>query len=412
MSMPPWCDPSISIHALLAESDICSCSCVGRNRNFYPRSPCGERQFVLCVCLLVARFLSTLSLRRATLVSLTPIRIKKFLSTLSLRRATCHHISKNAAIGFLSTLSLRRATWYHPLSAMQILISIHALLAESDRFFCRALQNKFPISIHALLAESDLPLQGGKLLCLIFLSTLSLRRATNPHPEPYYHRPISIHALLAESDGRNSQNINREHISIHALLAESDIKIGKILDYTANFYPRSPCGERPLTPARISSRLLISIHALLAESDLETFIILAKQLDNFYPRSPCGERPIAAYPVFPMRVFLSTLSLRRATCGWCGVTILNVFLSTLSLRRATTAAPMAALTRCTFLSTLSLRRATVRYRCGCCLRLISIHALLAESDKCSSILSQQRIEISIHALLAESDLARALFLVP
>ena len=34
-----------------------------------------------------------------------------------------------------------------------------------------------------------------------------------------------------------------------------------------NFYPRSPCGERPLTPARMSLRLLISIHALLAESD-------------------------------------------------------------------------------------------------------------------------------------------------
>ena len=34
------------------------------------------------------------------------------------------------------------------------------------------------------------------------------------------------------------------------------------------FYPRSPCGERPLTPARMSSRLPISIHALLAESDM------------------------------------------------------------------------------------------------------------------------------------------------
>ena len=56
--------------------------------NFYPRSPCGERQLTL-----VQGFLCW-----------------TFLSTLSLRRATCHHINKNAAIGFLSTLSLRRAT--------------------------------------------------------------------------------------------------------------------------------------------------------------------------------------------------------------------------------------------------------------------------------------------------------------
>ena len=57
-----------------------------------------------------------------------------------------------------------------------------------------------------------------------------------------------------------------------------------------NFYPRSPCGERPLTGLTCGGGRNISIHALLAESD-ETLVILPKQLDNFYPRSPCGERP-------------------------------------------------------------------------------------------------------------------------
>ena len=34
-----------------------------------------------------------------------------------------------------------------------------------------------------------------------------------------------------------------------------------------NFYPRSPCGERPGQNLINGIRLIISIHALLAESD-------------------------------------------------------------------------------------------------------------------------------------------------
>ena len=79
----------ISIHALLAESDTLTApvpSCVlvflstlslrraTRNRsfplrsrhNFYPRSPCGERQLKKRNFLSLQIFLSTLSLRRAT----------------------------------------------------------------------------------------------------------------------------------------------------------------------------------------------------------------------------------------------------------------------------------------------------------------------------------------------------------
>ena len=55
-----------------------------------------------------------------------------------------------------------------------------------------------------------------------------------------------------------------------------------------------------------------------------------------------------------------------------------------------------------FLSTLSLRRATrTGLTCGGG-RNISIHALLAESDRRSVKLFRQNY-ISIHALLAESD---------
>ena len=63
------------------------------------------------------------------------------------------------------------------LQRILMLISIHALLAESDS----ARQKKrysFQISIHALLAESDLTAQRLVEMGYQFLSTLSLRRAT------------------------------------------------------------------------------------------------------------------------------------------------------------------------------------------------------------------------------------------
>ena len=123
---------------------------------------------------------------------------------------------------FLSTLSLRRATvlvWcscggacdFYPRSPcgerqrlglpgwLRVLISIHALLAESDRR--RTYQ------------------QGEEQA---FLSTLSLRRATSAELRVFQVDKISIHALLAESDALR--------------IFSSSLK--------SYFYPRSPCGER------------------------------------------------------------------------------------------------------------------------------------------------------------------------
>ena len=64
------------------------------------------------------------------------------------------------------------------ISARYTNISIHALLAESDMFVnLRVLDGS--ISIHALLAESDLALLCVFSIHFLFLSTLSLRRATS-----------------------------------------------------------------------------------------------------------------------------------------------------------------------------------------------------------------------------------------
>ena len=79
------------------------------------------------------------------------------------------------------------------------------------------------ISIHALLAESDRTDHIKRNKKVKFLSTLSLRRATHSEAVPRRpHADISIHALLAESDAHRFDGREPSGISIHALLAESD----------------------------------------------------------------------------------------------------------------------------------------------------------------------------------------------
>ena len=167
---------------------------------------------------------------------------------------------------------------------------------------------------------STLSLRRATRLCsgagnaLVFLSTLSLRRATRkqscPVRPPGYFYPrspcgerhvlsvryalfwyISIHALLAESDSKNAMEINGSHGFLSTLSLRRATPSRKYLSSnTSHFYPRSPCGERPGQFGVCGLPTIISIHALLAESD----------------------QP-AHSPRLMHREFLSTLSLRRAT---------------------------------------------------------------------------------------------------
>ena len=105
----------ISIHTLLAESDGFFCDRPG-HRHFYPRSPCGERPDAH----------PTLTGKDA-----------KFLSTLSLRRATAPaKAATNDGGDFLShaLLAGERPILGNPCAGCPA-ISIHALLAESDAVF-------------------------------------------------------------------------------------------------------------------------------------------------------------------------------------------------------------------------------------------------------------------------------------
>ena len=258
-------------------------------------------------------------------------------------------------------------------------ISIHALLAKSDPCMCsmapvtfsyfyprspcgeRLESNRSHILLKVFLSTLSLrrataPLADGAQADAAFLSTLSLRRATARGPLRARAPEISIHALLAESDVCGAEYPSPGGISIHALLAESDGHAAIAAVVVQNFYPRSPCGERHALALPDRAGIIISIHALLAESDLG------------------AQAQLIAAPVF-----LSTLSLRRATvCQFAG-DLVHQFLSTLSLRRATAAAAVSS-TITSFLSTLSLRRATGHPPLRSGVAAISIHALLAESD--------------------------------
>ena len=126
---------------------------------------------------------------------------------------------------FLSTLSLRRATF-------SIFASPFSIFYFYPRSPCgerpgerASIKPIFGISIHALLAESDIQTDGLFFINRRFLSTLSLRRATAANSLADAPPKISIHALLAESDISCSLRYwSRAIISIHALLAESDVE--------------------------------------------------------------------------------------------------------------------------------------------------------------------------------------------
>ena len=264
---PGFC---ISIHALLAESDGSPCmiwsniflflSTLSLRRattgttsakmprwDFYPRSPCGERlqchppqprpPFISIHALLAESDLAVADLGKGNV---------RFLSTLSLRRATFP----------VSVYETKLNNFYPRSPCGERLHSCRSYCIDKSDFYPRSpcgerllivrqSQIISEISIHALLAESDLLRHVQKRLIYLFLSTLSLRRATT----------VNIQRPAAKND----------------------------------FYPRSPCGERPYGTRT------------------------ASKYTNFYPRSPCGERRGCVAGNWPRGIFLSTLSLRRAT---------------------------------------------------------------------------------------------------
>ena len=192
-------------------------------KDFYPRSPCGERPQTVTKWASSAKFLSTLSLRRATIGQMAIQAIHNYFYPRSpcgerlglpvagriARRISIHALlaeSDNSqtrttaqTTKFLSTLSLRRATIVSSSLLAIHTISIHALLAESDtpKIMIKGEANRF---LSTLSLRRATALQCRRYRSVPFLSTLSLRRATAADISIRRGASISIHALLAESD--------------------------------------------------------------------------------------------------------------------------------------------------------------------------------------------------------------------
>ena len=163
---------------------------------------------------------------------------------------------------------MRRATYTDLDSAYGALISIHALLAESDHYDNYNL-HCVEISIHALLAESDLLVIPFLIHQMLFLSTLSLRRATSKPRRLKSRRCVFLSTLS---------------------LRRATGPAGGRTNITPDFYPRSPCGERPA--GAVSCYLLSYFYPRSPCGERLAYCTKIYAFGDFYPRSPCGERPV------------------------------------------------------------------------------------------------------------------------
>ena len=101
--------------------------------NFYPRSPCGERRIIDIINNVIDNFYprSPCGERPSSIDDLEPSNTHFYPRSPCGERPAEHHASSQQE-KFLSTLSLRRATANAVDQILPGHISIHALLAESD----------------------------------------------------------------------------------------------------------------------------------------------------------------------------------------------------------------------------------------------------------------------------------------
>ena len=146
---------------------------------------------------------------------------------------------------FLSTLSLRRAT---PIGSTDICVACdfypRSPCGERQRSIrCHA--KNLTISIHALLAESDAPMAFIAAQRSRFLSTLSLRRATKKGSGKsttltnfYPRSPCGERLQYLCGDAPYPYFYPRSPCGERLFASRT-------LPLPLDFYPRSPCGERP-----------------------------------------------------------------------------------------------------------------------------------------------------------------------
>ena len=191
---------------------------------------------------------------------------------------------------FLSTLSLRRATGGSGAGSWRLVTFLSTLSLRRATRYGRPIDVQLVFLSTLSLRRATESIGTLRTVSVKFLSTLSLRRATVMNNIIFVPGEFLSTLSLRRATARLASRQQPAGISIHALLAESD-GIGLVfLWWGVHFYPRSPCGERLKNALSNVIDRSISIHALLAESDLRCFNASQSRF-----------------------AFLSTLSLRRAT---------------------------------------------------------------------------------------------------
>ena len=213
---------------------------------------------------------------------------------------------------FLSTLSLRRATF-------KVLVKSHG----NNNFYPRSPYGERPILKVYGYGDNK------------FLSTLSLRRATVVKMSiKFFNTDFYPRSPYGERHPHELATYCRRYFYPRSPYGERQFACAGWFQVVYYFYPRSPYGERPCQSGEaaphkhfyprspygerlsalhhIFKLFTISIHALLTESDRERQPV-GVLYHYFYPRSPYGERLNNPPSSYTESIFLSTLSLRRAT---------------------------------------------------------------------------------------------------
>ena len=175
----------------------------------------------------------------------------------------------------------------------------------------------------------------------LFLSTYPVRGTTYKYIYIYRYIIISIHVPRAGYDASWETKLKRGlYFYPRTPCGVRPINRRRLELWRADFYPRTPCGVRPETPARAS---------------WET---------NFYPRTPCGVRQVVKYVWRLPLKFLSTYPVRGTTLDDEALLPVYQFLSTYPVR-GTTPVCVLPLRPLLFLSTYPVRGTTLRHRKRC-----------------------------------------------
>ena len=238
-------DSIISIHALREEGDGREPHTWPGHSDFYPRPPRGGRP---CRPLAdeAVQPISIHALREEGDIVTDDISRSdaRFLSTPSARRATLVQCRFHCGKKFLSTPSARRATGICARYELQYIISIHALREEGDTD-CNCIFHIRAISIHALREEGDIRLDPERRRLQAFLSTPSARRATASSRNM---RRTKLYFYPRPPRGGRHLEITSEILASLFLSTPSarraTFRLLSLVRFLIYFYPRPPRGGR------------------------------------------------------------------------------------------------------------------------------------------------------------------------